>query len=211
MAWHEPYEDPDSYLSARLAEVQRQLARALEECAPGPIGVLSLCAGQGRDLLGVLSDHPRAGDVSARLVELDAHNAAFARALAARLGLVGVQVLEADAGNSDAFEGAVPADIVMVCGVFGNISENDIARTISFLPTLCAEGARVIWTRHRREPDATSAMRAAFERVGFVEEEWSAPSGFSYGVGTHRLASAPGHFVAGRRLFAFLDEPGSAT
>jgi hypothetical protein len=34
--------------------------------------VISLCAGQGRDLLGVLADHPRREDVRARLVELDA-------------------------------------------------------------------------------------------------------------------------------------------
>jgi hypothetical protein len=30
-----------------------------------------MCAGQGHDVLGALPDHPRRGDVTARLVELD--------------------------------------------------------------------------------------------------------------------------------------------
>ncbi|GHD35622.1 hypothetical protein GCM10010335_31060 [Streptomyces galbus] len=30
-----------------------------------------MCAGQGRDLIGVLAGHPRRDDVRARLVELD--------------------------------------------------------------------------------------------------------------------------------------------
>jgi hypothetical protein len=62
----------------RLAEhqmVQAMVADALERVPPGPVRVVSLCAGQGRDLLGVLADHPRRGDVTARLVELDPGNA----------------------------------------------------------------------------------------------------------------------------------------
>ena len=210
--WHEPYDDPTSYLSNRLAEVQRQTAQVLDTCAEGPVQVLSICAGQGRDLIGVLATHPRAADVRARLIELDESNAAFARESAARLGLDNVEVVVGDASVTDLYAGAVPADLVMVCGVFGNITERDIARTVSYLPSLCRRGARVVWTRHRKAPDVTPSLRASFVRVGFVEEQFAAPEEFEFTVGTHRLEAEPGRFSPGRRLFTFVEgeSPGTA-
>jgi hypothetical protein len=70
------------------------------------------------------------------LVELDEHNALLARRAAKGLGEV--EVVAADASMTDAYEGAVPADLVLLCGVFGNTSAQDIANTVSHLPRLCA-------------------------------------------------------------------------
>lgn len=77
--WHEDYADPDSALGRRLAVVQAQVRAAVDRCAPGPVRAISVCAGQGHDLTGVLAEHPRRVDVAARLVELDEHNALLAR------------------------------------------------------------------------------------------------------------------------------------
>ncbi len=52
----------------------------------------------------------------ARLVELDERNVALARRAAQAAGLHGVEVLQADAGITDACAGAVPAQIVVACG-----------------------------------------------------------------------------------------------
>lgn len=52
-----------------------------------------MCAGQGRDLIDVLSGHPRRAEVTARLVELEPRNAAAARQRAAAAGLPLVDVL----------------------------------------------------------------------------------------------------------------------
>ena len=73
--WHDAYE-PGGRLEGRLACVQERIRELLDERPPGPIHVVSMCAGQGRDLLPVLSTHPRRDDVSARLVELDPRNVA---------------------------------------------------------------------------------------------------------------------------------------
>src|SRR5271166_4326835 len=86
-AWHSGYESPDSELARRLALVQTQLRGVIDSAPPGPIRVISVCAGQGHDLIGVLADHPRRADVSARLVELDAQNVALAQRAAAAAGL----------------------------------------------------------------------------------------------------------------------------
>ena len=65
--WHAPYSDPSSGLSLRLSWVQERIRAALDEAPPGPIRLISMCAGQGHDVLGALPDHPRRGDVTARL------------------------------------------------------------------------------------------------------------------------------------------------
>lgn len=79
MAWHELYDDPSSVLSARLRLVRAQLSDALDHAPAGPVRLLSLCAGQGRDVIGVLSAHPRRDDVSAVLIEADPENAETTR------------------------------------------------------------------------------------------------------------------------------------
>jgi predicted RNA methylase len=187
-----------------LQIVQRHVAAVLDRAPEGTIRAVSLCAGQGRDLIGVLALHPRRADVVARLVELDERNVEVARAAAQTSGLDGIEVVVADASVSDAYEGAVPADLVLVCGVFGNISDADITRTIEFLPQLCAENASVIWTRHRRSPDATPAIRARFEANGFDEMAFDAPDDLFFGVGVNRLRTRPAPLQRGSRLFEFV-------
>ena len=204
--WHEPYDDPDSYLSARLREVQRQLRRTLDERRESNIVLHSICAGQGRDVLEVLATHPRGRDVRARLVELDPDNAGYAEALRARLSLDNVEVVTGDAGESDVYAGAVPAQVVLACGVFGNLSARDIESTIAWLPRLCDRGAHVIWTRHRRDPDRTPWMRGLFAAAGFSEIDFASPSDRMFCVGTHRLDREPLAFEPGQRVFRFVGD-----
>lgn len=167
-----------------------------------PAPTISVCAGQGHDLIGVLAGHPRRTEVTARLVELDEHNALLARHAADEAGLGQVEVVAADASMTDAYEGAVPADLVLLCGVFGNISAEDIANTISHLPRLCAPEATVIWTRHRHPPDLTPYVRETFERAGF--DELAFEDSLPFGVGANRLLASPLPFTSGVRLFEFI-------
>jgi hypothetical protein len=202
--WHQPYDDPYSLLSGRLRRVQDHFRVLLDRQPAGPVQVISLCAGQGRDVLGVLAEHPRRADVRARLVELDPRNVAWARRAATAAGLDGVEVIEADAGRADSYAGAVPAQIVVACGIFGNITDADIAATVAALPQLCAPGAGVIWTRHTRAPDVTPAVRGWFTAAGFAEEAYEAPAATRQGIGRHRLTGPPLAFAPGRRLFTFV-------
>ncbi len=86
VAWHQGYADPASGLSMRLRSVQRHLSRAIGQAAAGPVRLVSLCAGQGHDVLGVLAGHPRRDEVAAVLVEADPRNAELAAAGPRRLG-----------------------------------------------------------------------------------------------------------------------------
>jgi hypothetical protein len=180
--------------------VQRHIRATLHAAAPGAIPVLSMCAGQGRDLIGALDGHPRAADVHARLVELDPRNCELARAAAP----AGIEIVEGDASAVDMYRGAVPAELVLACGVFGNISDADIRHTIRTLPSLCAPAATVIWTRHRRPPDLTVDIREWFADAGFEDIAFEAPDDFIFGVGVSRLTRPPDPFTPGGKMFTFL-------
>jgi hypothetical protein len=170
----------------------------LGACRPGPIQLVSVCASQGRRHRRWLIIPARRR--AKRLVELDAVNVARARATAPD----GVDVVCADASDTSAYDGAVPAEIVLANGVFGNISDADIEHTINVLPSLCAPDATVLWTRHRRPPDVTPLIRAWFTAAGFDEVAFEAPEGFIFGVGVHRLARDPDPCVPGVKLFDFV-------
>jgi hypothetical protein len=204
VAWHGAYDEPDSALTRRLHAVQDRIRDALDLAPPGPVRALSLCAGQGRDLIGVLAGHPRRDDVMARLVELDPRNSEAAAEAARAAGLVGVDCVTGDASHTDAYVGAIPAELILACGVFGNITDTDIERTISILPQLCAHGGYVVWTRNRKPPDITPALCQWFEKYGFEQCWLAGPELGDYGVGMHRFTGTPEPLERGVRMFTFV-------
>ena len=200
--WHDAYARPESGLADRLDAVRAQIDRRLDDTAPDHVRVISACAGDGRDLIGVLAWRPDADRVTALLVEYDQALATraseAAKALPAR-----VDVRQADAAQSDVYAEAVPADLVLLCGIFGNVSDADVRTTVEATPQLCAPGAEVIWTRHRNDPDLTPSIRGWFADAGFQEVAFVAPETDQWSVGVHRLVVDPRPLVSGRSWFSF--------
>lgn len=190
-------------LSRRLRIVQHEICQALDDCPPGRVRVISLCAGQGHDLLGALQCHPRRHDVTARLVELDAHNAALARRTALAAGLHRIEVVTGDAALTRHYHGMVPANMVLACGVFGNITNCDIERTLAHCSQLCAHGAILIWTRHRHGPDQVPWICRRLEQAGFYQH-WLSDPHEEFGVGVHRFTGQPKPLDPTARLFTFI-------
>jgi len=206
VAWHERYDDPRSWLHQRLAIVQRLIVDALDRTERSPFRVISMCAGQARDLTGAVERSARR-DLVGRLVEMDPAVADGARAGLSRLGATGLEVVTADAGETSVYAGAVPADLVLACGVFGNVSNADVEATIRALPELCATGGTFIWTRQRRPPDLNVEIRRwlaelDFETIAFeaIDEPRRMPG---VGAAVYRGSTRP---LQSRRLFAFDDD-----
>ena len=80
-AWHEAYAEENTPLSRRLQLVQRHIASWLDERKGEKLTVVSACAGQGHDLLGVLATRTDAHRVSCTLLEYDQRNVAAACAV----------------------------------------------------------------------------------------------------------------------------------
>jgi hypothetical protein len=203
LAWHSPYLDPSSSLSRRLGIIQEHITDWLNQRPGVPLTAVSICAGQGHDLIGVLAHRADAHRVHATLLEYDERNVAAARAAAETAGLADVLVRQADAGDPAAYRGAVPADLVLLAGVFGNIDDADISTTIAALPQLCSRAATVIWTRSRRPPDRTGAIRAWLAEAGFAEVSFTAPPDDLFSVGVHQLTASPEPLTARTPLFRF--------
>jgi hypothetical protein len=202
--WHAEYEEPDSILSHRLATVQQHLRDALDQLPDGPVRLVGLCAGQGRDIAGVLAGHPRAADVSGRIVELDPRNTETAQVLLAQAGAGDrIEVITGDASRTDAYTGAVPADLIVAVGIFGNIVDADVQKLIKHLPGLSAPGARVFWSRGINRADLNPEIRGWFKDAGFEEVAWELLDG-TMGLGVNRYASPPQPLRSGVQLFNFV-------
>ncbi|MFI0899307.1 SAM-dependent methyltransferase [Streptomyces sp. NPDC020983] len=202
-AWHENYTRTGSTYPLRLAAVQARIREELDRMPPGPLSIVSLCGGQGHDVVGALAGHPRAADTRVRLVELDPRNVEAAREAVRAAGLEHFEAIVGDAADTAHHAGAVPADIALVCGLFGNISHGDIERTVDHCTELVRQGGTVIWTRHREDPDAFPLICAWFEQRGFTRQ-WVSEPDAGYGVGVHRSTTAARPLTPGVRLFTFV-------
>lgn len=192
-AWHDAYDDPASSLSKRLEVVKARLGDALDALdasrPPDAFGtrpptLLSLCAGEARDVVSVLSTRPSAVD-RAILVERDPLLAERAERSARDARLSNVEVRCADAGLVTTFADALPADVLLLCGIFGNLAHEDVRSVIDTVPRLVPPGGYVLWTRGGSGPDRRPELRSWFAQAGMEEVAFDgAPA--PYGVGLHR-------------------------
>jgi hypothetical protein len=205
VAWHRAYDDPASSLTQRRAGVVRMIRDSLDAAAAAPIGVLSLCAGDGQDVTLAAVGHPRAADLIGCLVELDPELTTLARSNIRRFSSR-IEVRCGDAGDPCGFDDVLPVDLLILCGIFGNITDDDIRRTISAVPAMCRPGAMVIWTRHRRAPDLTPDIRRWFAEAGCASVELISPGTGGFAVGRERCSAATDTRALPRPLFTFRDD-----
>jgi hypothetical protein len=207
--WHELY-NTEPKLQQRLQIVRQYIKSAIDASEPGRIRVVSICAGDGRDLLGTLLEHPRIKDVYARLVELNPQLFERGRAAITSAGLSEqLEFINGDATDSSNYIGAVPADIVIVCGVFGNLSdETELKRLIGNLPLLSKKGSFVIWTRgHSHGIPHSETVRKIFRDADFEEVNFQLTPTGDMGVGIHRYLGEGLPLPKDQQLFVFSGTP----
>ena len=200
--WHAQYDVAGSSLARRLDVVRRRVREALAALADRPARVLSLCAGDGRDVLPELA---AAGGCRHRgvLVERDGALAAVASERARALALPAVTVVVGDAGATATFAEHLPVDLLLLCGIFGNVSEHNIRTTVRAVGAMLRPGGTVIWTRGGSPPDLRPSVRRWFVDAGCEEVAYDGEPE-RYGVGVGRLTSPPpGPTALPARLFTF--------
>lgn len=201
--WHAQYDDLESRHTDRLEVVQELLSLALDEAPGGRLRAISICAGQARDLLPILINHPRGHDVSALLVELDPLNASFLHGAIGSTDLADVELLVADAGDTDVYREAVPADLVLMGGVFANVEAADARRTITVLPAMCRSGGTVVWSSYGPRLVDVDVIVAHFENHGFRREALRRSDDGAFVVAAHRYVGPACELPSGQRLFSF--------
>lgn len=201
--WLNRYDDPSSPLSWRLRQVQDWLSQELDRRS-GPMRVLSACAGDGRDIIDVLERRQDAERVDVVLVEAHPRVADLARSRARAAGLAAVRVRTSDAGDSASYADAVPADLVLLVGLLGNISHDDVSAVIAASPQLCAAGATLIWSRGRDTDDLNDLVRAEFAKAEFTELDYMELNELSRpALGRMRYDGKPVPLQLDQHLFTF--------
>ncbi len=210
--WHDLYQT-EIRLQQRLEIVQDYIARSLNAQAPGRIQVISACAGDGRDLRGVLANHPRADDVHARLVELNPQLVERGRAAISAAGLTSqIEFVNGDATLSDNYQGVVPADLVLVCGIFGNLADEvALQQLIGNLKYLAKPGTFVAWTRGNKDGIIYSdIVRQNLQSANFTEVDFQLTATGDMGVGLHQYLGETAPLPANEHLFVFSGTPDRA-
>ncbi len=205
VVWHEQYDDPTSRFSHRLMVLRRHLRAVLDAAPQGPIRAVSLCAGQGHDLLGALAEHPRRDDAIVTLVEFDPNNAELARVRAHDLAIPHVHVVTADAGRVDSYTGVAPASLVLMSGFLSYISDRDVAGLPRALRQLCAPDAIVVWCRSRGDAWQCTLLQRRFQRAGFESVDLGCAEDPVVIVGVERFRGPLEAVRPGTRLFTFRD------
>ena len=205
LSWHEAYDDPSGSLARRLEVVKGRLTQALDGVTGRDPVLLSLCAGDGRDVLGVLSARTATPQVAtAVLIERERTLALRAREAAAAWGLRSVQVRCGDAGDPASFSDVLPVDVLLLCGIFGNIEHAAVKDLIEVIPMLVRPDGYVIWTRSGAEPDRRPAIRRWFASAGLEEVAFDgAPEHFGVGLNIRRSHPARARHRLPERLFSF--------
>lgn len=212
LAWHDGYEKNPA-LQKRLKLVEGQISQCLSTCQLGSIHIIGVCAGDGRDLLGALVDHPRRDDVRALLVELDPALVRRGQAASAAVGLSNqVAFVNGDATISSSYSSMAPANIVMMCGMLGLVPCSEFPNVVHTMQRLCAKGGRIVWTRrldHNGKRYIRSLQRLMASN-GFRQTQYAvtsrgisllAPRKVSFAVGTHQFEDSPSPLRSGERLF----------
>ena len=201
--WHQGY-DRNPALKKRLVLVRKHLSKCLDRSAPGEVRIISVCAGDGRDLLSTLAGHERLADARARLVELDPNLVADGEKACKALGLSGhVEFVNGDATDVSSYLTAAPANDVVMCGMLGLIDRTELPNVVRAMQALCAPKGHVIWTRRLDWRDGVGQTKvlqnllaqAGFRRVMLSVTAFGAlffkSSRPSFAVGTHRYDGEP--------------------
>ncbi|MGD0284346.1 MAG: class I SAM-dependent methyltransferase [Candidatus Saccharimonadales bacterium] len=202
--WHNHYNEPSSDLAKRLQIVQEQIDNCLPRDINEPYQIIDICAGDGRDLIGVLSKYPNLLNIRSFLVEINDEIANQAKELINTEHIQNIQVVIADAANSSLYKNVIPADLILLCGVFGNISIEDVRYIIKNLSMFCKSGTKVIWTRNRRVPDVTPKIRELFTNNSLDELKFISTSDNTYAVGLNIFNGNTKPFNPELKLFTFI-------
>ena len=203
--WHDAYQDESSELVGRMMTCRSHVTAVVDAAPPGPITVVSICGGQGRELIGALEDHPRKRDVRGRLVELDPGNTEFASQWAAAAGLTNLEIVTGDASVTSSYEGLPPVDLVVISGVFGHIDDEDKYSLIDFARSLCHTNSHVVWTSHLSNGGPAEFLRRGFFDRRFEELQYDIVPGddFQFTVITNLYTGEQQPFHPHERIFTF--------
>jgi len=195
----------------RLSVVQAHLTECLEVAPAGPLRIVSVCAGDGRDVIGVLRSHPRRTEVTAWLVELDRVSVTAGIQLTTSEGLgKSVNFLHKDATAFETYLQIAPSDILLVCGVWGHVPVDERSQLVYALSCFCRPGGTVIWTcGAKKGGNRVQAIQSLFTGSSWECVRLSSTPDQRWAVATHRYCGPPNALPRSGPIFNFQRNAGN--
>ncbi len=189
----------------RLQAVQEHLAQSLD-CAPnGPVRIISICAGDGRDIIGVLSSHRRRTDVQAWLIELNHQSVVAGIRQAKNAGLEDrVTFLNTDATLYATYKDIAPAEIILLSGVWGHVPAQERASLAGGLASFCNPRGTLIWTRGVSQGiGRLREIQAHFSAPAWEEERLTLTPDNNWAVASYCHCGPPQELPRSGQVFRF--------
>lgn len=202
--WPDKIYQDQSYRQ-RLEAVQGQIKGFLDTAPAGPQRILNICAGDGRDVLGAIGDHPRRTDVLAWFVELDSDSVNQGRQTAAKLGLDNLtRFINGDATVYSTYQPIGRADLVIACGVWGHVPTFEMPSLVRAMATFCNPGGRLIWTRGvSRGIEKVRELEALFDEQLWDDHQLTFTPNKAWAVATYRYRGPMLELPADGQIFNF--------
>jgi Putative methyltransferase len=194
----------------RLFVVKEHLAECLNIAPHGQVRITSLCAGDGRDVIGVLASHQRRNDVAACLVELNRQSVAVGLRLTKSAGLEKI----VDFRNEDAtvyttYKNSPRSDIVLVCGVWAHVPVHERGQLVDAIACLCKPGGTVIWTRGvSKGMTRLHEIESLFTGAYWNKVRISLTPNKNWAVASYRYSGPPKELSRCERIFHFTRSAG---
>jgi hypothetical protein len=195
----------DKSYQQRLEAVQGQIKKFLDTAPAGPFRILNICAGDGRDVLGAVCEHPRRTDVFAWFVELDRDSVEQGRQTAVKLGLENsTRFINGDATVYSTYRSVGRADLVIACGVWGHVPTPEKPSLVRAMATFCNPGGRLIWTRGvSRGIEKVRELEALFDEQTWDDHQLTFTPNKSWAVAIYRYCGPMLELPADGQIFNF--------
>jgi hypothetical protein len=143
--------------------------------------------------------------VTAWLVELDRHSVAAGIRESALASLEDkVQFVNDDATDYATYQNIAPAEIVLVCGVWGHVPADERMSLIKGIEALCKPGGMSIWTRGVADGrDRLHEIESLFARPLWECVRTTATGDKQWAVSTHRYCGQRVELPQAGRIFNF--------
>lgn len=200
--WNDHYDNADSELSKRLNKVKEYLKNTLLNIEIPT--VLNICSGQGKDILESMVELDKDAEVYLIDTNTNSLNAAINFAKTNNIGTI--TFINEDASHTSTYKKYdIPkSNIVLACGLFGHLNQEDSYGLVDFLKTQIKANGTVIWTKNI-ENDSISNLRKYFIDNNFEEISYFGPEGSPWAVVCNKYIGEEFDLSKEYKIFNFID------
>lgn len=167
--WHEnAYNNTNSLAYQRTEIVKNLINKYLYEINKNVV-IVSIGAGQGRDILSVLKERKDNNRIFTYLIDTDMECLDYAKNYAEKNNIINVNVVNIDGSLTENYKDIPKADLIIFCGMMNQKNTEEVKSLANNMKFLCNEDAQIIWSRHGYDEDYSTSFRNVFNENFYKE------------------------------------------